>query len=119
MEVFARARYVRQSPRKLRVIAKLLTGKEVQESLGIVRNLTKRGNGVIEKTISSALRNASQKSPAVEWKIKSITVDGGPVLKRYRSATMGRAVMVRKRTSHITVILEELQRRPEKNGTKG
>ena len=119
MEVIAKSKYIRQSPRKLRMITELLKGKEVQESLNILKNMSKRGTEVVEKTINSALKNAGQKLSAEEWKIKNITVDGGPVLKRFRSATMGRAVMVKKRTSHITVILEELERRKKQNGTKG
>jgi len=119
MEVIAKSKYVRESPRKLRGITALLGGKEVRESLGMLKNISRRGTDIIEKTINSALKNAMQKSPAEEWKIKSIMVDGGPVFKRFRSATMGRAVMVKKRTSHITVILEEIERRQKKNGTKG
>jgi len=92
-------------------MAEMLPGKEVKESLFILKNLSKRGSGVLEKTIKSALSNARGKSDIEDWKIKNIMIDTGPVLKRFRSATMGRAVMVRKRTSHITVVLEELQRR--------
>jgi large subunit ribosomal protein L22 len=119
MEVIAKSKYIRQSPRKLRLVTGALKGKEVQESLNILKNMPKRGTCAVEKTIGSALKNAMLKSPAEEWKIKSISVDGGPVLKRFRSATMGRAVMVKKRTSHITVVLEELERRKKQNGTKG
>ena len=111
MEVLAKSRYIRQSPRKLKIITELLPGKEVQESLHILQNMSKRGTETIAKTINSAMANAKQKSAGEDWKIKSISVDGGPVLKRFRSATMGRAVMVKKRTSHITVILEEIERR--------
>lgn len=111
MEVFAKTKYVRQSPRKIRIIAELLPGKEVGEALSILKNLPKRGTEVLEKTINSALSNAKAKSKGNEWKIKNIMIDTGPVLKRFRSATMGRAVMVRKRTSHVTVVLEELERR--------
>lgn len=111
MEVLAKSRYVRQSPRKLRIVAELLPGKEVKEALHILRNMSKRGTDVLEKTINSALNNARGKSDRDDWKIKNVMIDAGPVLKRFRSATMGRAVMVRKRTSHITVVLEELERR--------
>ncbi len=111
MEVFAKSRYVRQSPRKLRVIAELLPGKEAKQALQMLKNMPKRGTDVLEKIIGSALANAKLKSDMDTWKIKNIMVDEGPILKRFRSATMGRAVLVKKRTSHITVILEEFERR--------
>ena len=111
MEVFAKSKYVRQSPRKLRIVAELLPGKETGEALQMLKNMPKRGTEVLMKTINSALSNAKSKSDRDDWKIKNIMIDAGPVLKRFRSATMGRAVMVRKRTSHITVVLEELERR--------
>ncbi|MCM8772399.1 MAG: 50S ribosomal protein L22 [candidate division WOR-3 bacterium] len=106
MEVTAIARYVRISPRKLRTIIELVKGKEVNDAIGILKNLPKKGARILEKVIKSAENNGKQKAEGVEWKIKNIIVDGGPMLKRYRAAPMGRAVMVRKRTSHIKVILE-------------
>lgn len=109
MEVVARARYVRYSPRKVRELVEILIGKEVNEALSVVKNIRRRASKILEKVIKSALSNAQNKSPESEWKIKSITVDEGPFLKRYRAATMGRAVMIRRRTSHITVVLEEIQ----------
>ena len=111
MEVLAKSRYIRQSPRKLRIMAELLPGKEAKEALSILKNMSKRGTNVLEKTINSALSNGRAKSDSDSWKIKTVMIDAGPVLKRFRSATMGRAVMVKKRTSHITVVLEEIERR--------
>jgi large subunit ribosomal protein L22 len=111
MEVYAKSRYIRQSPRKLRMIAQLLPGKDAKEALQILKSISKRGTDVLEKTINSALSNAKLKSDTDDWKVKRIVIDGGPALKRFRSATMGRAVIVKKRTSHITVILEEFERR--------
>ncbi len=106
MEVSAKARYVRIGPRKLRMIVELIKGKSVEQAIGILKNLQKKGARILEKVIKSAENNGKQKAEGVEWKIKNIIIDGGPMLKRYRAAPMGRAVMVRKRTSHITVILE-------------
>jgi large subunit ribosomal protein L22 len=111
MEVLAKSRYIRQSPRKLRIIAGLLPGKDVKEALQILKNISGRGTDVLEKTINSALTNARQKTETDDWKIKSVMVDTGPSLKRFRAATMGRAVTVKRRMSHITVILEESERR--------
>ncbi|MFN4227775.1 MAG: 50S ribosomal protein L22 [Candidatus Ratteibacteria bacterium] len=106
MIVRAKAKYVRIGPRKLRSIVDLIKGKEVEEAFGILRNLKKKGAKILEKVVKSAVNNGKSKAEGIEWKIKNIIIDGGPMLKRYRAAPMGRAVMVRKRTSHITVILE-------------
>ena len=111
MEVLAKAKYVRHSPRKVREIVKPLIGREANEALSIVKNIQKRASKTIEKVIKSAISNAEQKSAESGWKIKNIIVNDGPALKRFRAATMGRAVMIKRRTSHITVVLEEIQRR--------
>lgn len=107
MEAIARARYVRISPRKLRMIIELVKGKTTEEAIGILRNLPKKGARILEKVIKSAENNAKRMEENVaEWIVANIIVDGGPMLKRWRAAPMGRAVMIRKRTSHITVILK-------------
>ncbi|MCM8818708.1 MAG: 50S ribosomal protein L22 [Candidatus Omnitrophica bacterium] len=106
MEAMAKARYVKIGPRKLRMIVDLIKGKTIEEAEGILRNLPKKGAKILLKVLKSAENNGKQKGEVVEWKIKNIIIDAGPYLKRYRAASMGRAVMVRKRTSHITVILE-------------
>ncbi|MCM8766625.1 MAG: 50S ribosomal protein L22 [Candidatus Omnitrophica bacterium] len=106
MEVKAQAKYVRIGPRKLRNIVDLIKGRKVEEAIGILRNLKKKGAKILENVIKSAENNGKNKGEGIEWKIKNIIIDGGPMLKRYRAAPMGRGVMVRKRTSHITVILE-------------
>ena len=106
MEVVAKARYVRIGPRKLRVLVELVKGKTIEEAIGILRNAKKKGARILEKVIKSAENNGKSKGEGIEWRIKNIIIDGGPMLKRYRAASMGRGVMIRKRTSHITVILE-------------
>ncbi|MGI6595536.1 MAG: 50S ribosomal protein L22 [Elusimicrobia bacterium] len=111
MEVVAKAKYVRHSSRKVREITGLLVGKEVNESMSVVRNIPKRASRTLEKVIKSAKSNAERKSSGSGWKIKNIIVEDGPASKRFRAATMGRAVTIKKRTSHITVVLEEIQRR--------
>ncbi|MCS7180929.1 MAG: 50S ribosomal protein L22 [bacterium] len=106
MEVITKAKYVRISPRKLRMIIELVKGKDIEEALGILKNVRKKGARILEKVIKSAHNNGKNKGGDINWVIKNIKVDGGPMLKRYRAATMGRAVMIRRRTSHITVILQ-------------
>ena len=105
MEVTARARYVRVSPRKARLVTDLVRGKKVEEALNILA-FTKK---TLTKVINSAVANAQQnKQMDVDTlMVKRISVDGGPTLKRYIPRAMGRATMVRKRTSHVTVVLDE------------
>jgi len=121
MEAVAKSKYVRQSPRKLKIISDLLVDKDVKEALAILNNLPNRGTETLKKAINSAISNARNKTEFVEnLKIKNISVDSGPSLKRFRAATMGRAVTVKKRMSHITVILEDISEPGAKqNGTKG
>lgn len=116
MEVVAKTKYIRISPKKLRELRHLILGKDVSYAIDILKNLPKRGAKVYIKTINSAVANGNQKVQGSEWKIKNILVEQGPTYKRYRAAPMGRAVMVRKRTAHLVVILEEIE--GEKHGTK-
>jgi large subunit ribosomal protein L22 len=106
MEVKVKAKYVRIGPKKLRMIRELVLGKSIDEAIGILRNLPKKGARILEKVIKSAENAAKNKGEGLDWKIKNVIIDGGPMLKRFRATTMGRAVMIRKRTSHITVTLE-------------
>ncbi|MEJ2066717.1 MAG: 50S ribosomal protein L22 [Deltaproteobacteria bacterium] len=109
MEVTARARYVRVSPRKARLVTDLVRGKKVEEALNILAFTKKAFAKTLTKVINSAVANAQQnKQMDVDTlMVKRISVDGGPTLKRYIPRAMGRATMVRKRTSHVTVVLDE------------
>jgi large subunit ribosomal protein L22 len=109
MEVTARARYVRVSPRKARLVTDLVKGKKVEEALNILAFTKKAFAKTLTKVINSAVANAQQnKQMDVDiLMVKRISVDGGPTLKRYIPRAMGRATMVRKRTSHVTVVLDE------------
>jgi large subunit ribosomal protein L22 len=109
MEVKAVTRYVRISPRKARLVTELIKGKPVEEALTILRFVPKKAASLVDKTLRSALANAEQ-NPNIDVDtlyIKRIFVDGGPTLKRWRARAMGRATKIIKRTSHITVILDE------------
>lgn len=112
MDVTARARFVRGSPQKARLVADLIRGKKVEEALAILAFSKKTFAKTLTKLINSAVANAQQnkKMDVDRLLIKTIFVDGGPILKRYIPRAMGRATMVRKRTSHITVILEEQEK---------
>jgi len=110
MAVKAVARYMRVSPRKVRVVADLIRGKDLEDALRILSLSSQKASGVLEKVLKSAVANA-EAAPQIEdvdaLYVKAIHVDGGPVLKRIRPRAMGRAYLIRKRTSHITVVLDE------------
>ena len=109
MEVKAVTRYVRISPRKARLVTELIKGKPVEEALTILRFVPKKAASLVDKTLRSALANAEQ-NPNIDVDtlyIKRIFVDGGPTMKRWRARAMGRATKILKRSSHITVILDE------------
>jgi large subunit ribosomal protein L22 len=111
MEARAVARYVRIAPRKVRLVIDLVRGKKVDEALAILEFTPKRAAKVVKKLIQSAVANAEQ-NPDVDVDnlyIKRIYADEGPTLKRIRPRAVGRAYLIRKRTSHITVILDELE----------
>lgn len=109
MEAKAIAKYIRISPQKTRLVADVVRGKKVDEALVIMRFMPKRAAKIIHKLIESALANADQvESIDVDTLyIKKIMVDGGPSLRRIRPRAMGRATRVLKRSSHITVVLDE------------
>ena len=109
MEVTAKARYVRVSPRKARLVTDLVKGKKVEEALNILAFTKKAFAKTLIKVINSAVANAQQNNQmdVDTLMVKRIAIDGGPTLKRYIPRAMGRATMVRKRTSHVTVVLDE------------
>ncbi len=109
MEAKAVARYVRIAPRKARVVMDLIRGKSVQEAMGILRFMPKRGSRLIEKVLTSAVANAQNNldlDPSELYVVRAF-VDEGPTLKRYRPRRMGQAFPILKRTSHITVVVGE------------
>jgi len=109
MEVRAVTRYVRISPRKARLVTELIKGKPVEEALTMLRFVPKKAARLVDKTLRAALPNAEQ-NPNIDGDtryIKRIFVDGGPTMKRGRARAMGRATKILKRSSHITVILDE------------
>jgi large subunit ribosomal protein L22 len=109
MAVQAVAKYLRLSPTKVRPVVDLIQGKKVEEALHILRFTKKAAAKPVTKVVNSAVANAKQRGDVDvdTLYVKTILVDQGPVLRRYRPAPMGRAHPIRKRTSHIKVILEE------------
>jgi len=109
MEAKALARYIRISPQKARLVADLVRGKSVDQAINALRFLPKKGARMLKKIIESALANASQNEgiDVDTLYVKSIFIDGGPMLKRIMPRAQGRANRILKRTSHITVVLDE------------
>lgn len=113
----AYTRYIRASARKTRGVIDLIRGQKVNRALAILANINKGPKVYVEKTLKSAISNAKT-LPAVnvdELFISKITADNGPMLKRFRAAAMGRATMIRHRTTHLSVELsKEVQRQKQK-----
>jgi len=109
MEAKALARYIRISPQKARLIADLVRGQRVETAINTLRFMPKKGARILRQVIESAVANASQ-NEAIDVDtlyVKKIYIDGGPMLKRITPRAMGRATRILKRTSHITVVLDE------------
>lgn len=106
----AHARYVRISPRKMRLVANAVKNMWATEALAQLRFMNKKGAGFAINLIKSAIANAENNFKLKKDKlyIKSITCDSGPKLKRYMPRAQGRATELRRPTSHIHVLLEEM-----------
>lgn len=109
MEVKASLRYARVGAQKARLVADLVRGKDVGAAVKTLTFLNKKSALMIKKLIESAVANAEYKKTVDvdSLIVKTIYVDQGPVLKRFRPRAQGRAFGVRKKTSHINVVLEE------------
>jgi large subunit ribosomal protein L22 len=108
MEIFAQTKYLRTSPRKLRLVARALKGHPVGKALVLLSKINKRAALPILKVLKSAAANAKNKGLSeANLKIKGVIVDGGPTYKRFQPISRGRAHPIAKRTSHIKVVLEE------------
>ena len=113
MEARAIARFVRQSPRKVRLVADLIAGQSVNDAYALLRFNEKKAARSVEKLLRSAVANAMNKADAEgerldvdELFVKRAFVDEGPTYKRWRARAMGRASPIRKRTSHVTVVVD-------------
>lgn len=111
MEARAISRYVRIAPRKARLVANLVRGKRVGEALGILHHLPKKGARLLAKALKSVVANAenTQRVDVDRLYIKRITVDEGPTAKRFMPRAHGRATRIRKRSAHLTVVVDESQ----------
>ena len=108
MKAVARHRYLRIAPRKVRMVADLVRGKNVREARTILQFAVKGATEPVLKALEAAIAAAKQKdSKEEDLYISKITVDQGPTLKRWRARARGRAFPIHKKTSHIILELDE------------
>jgi large subunit ribosomal protein L22 len=111
----AKLRYLRIAPRKVRLVADLIRGKGVEEAQDILNFTVKKAAQPLLKLLKSALSSASNQNLNKEnLYISKITVDEGPKYKRWRARARGQAYQIQKKTSHITLFLEEKIKKPKR-----
>lgn len=114
MEAVARLNNCPTSPRKMRLLADLIRGKRVEEAFNILRFNAKKENSYrLEKLLRSAIANWEQKNEGARIEdsglvVKTVFVDGGAMLKRISPAPQGRAYRVRKRSNHVTLVVDSM-----------
>jgi large subunit ribosomal protein L22 len=112
MQAKAIARYVHLSPRKVRKVIDLVRGKTVNDAINALHFIPQRASMPVEKLLRSAAANAVNQEAGAKLNpddlvVSDIRVDQGPTMKRYSPGPMGRAYIVRKRSSHITVVVTD------------
>ncbi|MBC8204701.1 50S ribosomal protein L22 [bacterium] len=110
MESTAKLKYIRIAPRKMRLVADLVRGRRLNDAFSILEYSLKKSSKPIEKTLKSAMSNMMNKPEAKGVDvdsvfIKFIDVQDGPTTRRFMPRAMGRATKIRKRSSHLTVVL--------------
>lgn len=111
MEATAQLRYLRIAPRKVGIVADLVRGKPVGQALAMLKYTPKAASLPVSKLLKSAIANAEDLSKGQvdvdRLYVKTITVDQGPIMRRFMARAMGRATPLRKKTSHVTVVLAD------------
>jgi len=109
MEVAARLKHARISPQKCRLVADQVRGLPVERALEILSFSPKKAAGIVKKVLESAIANAEHNEGADidELTVKTIFIDAGPTMRRWRARAKGRVNHIIKRTSHITVMVGE------------
>ena len=105
------AKYVRVSPRKAQIVIDLIRGKKVDDALAILMYTPKSAAPVVEKLLNSAIANAENNLELDRGSlyVAEVYANQGPTLKRYWARSHGRADMIKKRTSHITIVLDQVK----------
>lgn len=109
MEVKAIARHIHMSPQKIRLVVDVIRGKRVSDAQAQLRFMNKAAALPVLKLLNSAVANASHNfklDPSLLY-VKSVTADGGPIIHRWTPRAQGRATPIRKRTTHIAIVLDE------------
>lgn len=109
MEFQAKLSHTQISAFKARKVANLIRGKRAEEALAMLRFMPQKASGILEKILKSAVANAEQAATPVALEdlvVKTVFVDEGPTMKRFTFRAQGRVYRIRKRTSHITLILD-------------
>jgi len=116
VSVTAKLRYLRITPRKVRQVSDLIRGKTVEEAQTILRYTVKKAAQPLLKLLKSAVASAKNNFQLEELNlyISKILVDEGPKLKRWRARARGRADEIQKKTSHVTIVLDEITKKPKK-----
>ena len=105
------AKYVRVSPRKVQIVIDLIRGKKVDDALAILMYTPKSASPVVEKLLNSAIANAENnlEMDRQSLYVAEVYANQGPTLKRYWARSHGRADMIKKHTSHITIVLDQVK----------
>lgn len=114
MESIASLRFARISAQKARLVADLVRGRDAGEAIEILTFLPKKSGPLLKKLVESAMANAEHAAGRANREldidrlyVKAVTVDAGPMLRRFRPRAQGRATPIQKKTAHITVVLDE------------
>jgi large subunit ribosomal protein L22 len=113
MEARAITKFIRLSPRKVRLVVDQIRGKGVEEALNILKFTPKRSALIVSKTLRTAVANAesTQSVDVDQLYVKQANVDEAGMWKRFTPRAQGRATRIRKRLSHITIVLDEVSER--------
>lgn len=109
MEYTAKYRFAKMSARKVREVLELIRGKHVEDAMQILRQTNKRASVMVDKTLRSAVANADESLEADMdnlW-VKKAVADEGPTRRRFRPRARGRATIERRRSSHITIVVDD------------
>jgi large subunit ribosomal protein L22 len=109
MDARAIIRFTRMSPRKARIVANMIRGKDVDDAMSILRFQQRKAAKVMRKLLVSAIANAhtNHNLEVDNLVVKEVQVDGGPILKRFTPRAMGRSNRLNRRTSHVTIVVGE------------
>ncbi len=111
MEYTATAKYIRISPRKVRLVARAISGKKIGVALSVLGSIPEHAAEPLRKLLESAVANAAQKKAAMDsLVIATIDVMGGPVLKRWHAVSRGMAHSYKKRMTHVKLILKDAEK---------